>query len=135
MKIGDLSRETGTSVETIRYYERMNLLQTPPRSDANYRLYGAQHLERILFIRACRSLDISLDEIRTLLALRASPEAGCDGVNRLLDTHIQAVEARIRELHLLQQQLRDLRQSCQSVDSIRNCKILQALETPTPARN
>jgi Cd(II)/Pb(II)-responsive transcriptional regulator len=129
MKIGDLSRQTGTSVETIRYYERMRLLQAPPRSDANYRLYGAPHLERLLFIRACRSLDISLDEIGTLLELRASPEAGCDGVNRLLDTHIGAVEERIRELHLLQRQLRDLRQSCQSVDSIRNCKILQALET------
>jgi Cd(II)/Pb(II)-responsive transcriptional regulator len=129
MKIGDLSRQTGTSVETIRYYERMRLLQAPPRSDANYRLYGVPHLERLLFIRACRSLDISLDEIGTLLELRASPEAGCDGVNRLLDTHIGAVEERIRELHLLQRQLRDLRQSCQSVDSIRNCKILQALET------
>jgi Cd(II)/Pb(II)-responsive transcriptional regulator len=135
MKIGDLSRKTGISVETIRYYERMNLLQTPPRSDGNYRLYGTQHLERVLFIRACRSLDISLDEIRSLLELRASPEAGCDGVNRLLDTHIEAVEDRIRELHLLSRQLRDLRQSCQSVDSIRNCKILQALETPASARN
>src|SRR4051812_27358601 len=118
MKIGDLSRQTGTSVETIRYYERMRLLQAPPRSEANYRLYGTSHLERLLFIRACRSLDISLDEIATLLELRASPEAGCDGVNRLLDTHIGAVEERIRELHLLQRQLRDLRQSCQSVDSI-----------------
>jgi Cd(II)/Pb(II)-responsive transcriptional regulator len=129
MKIGELSRETGISVETIRYYERMNLLQAPPRSGANYRLYGARHLERLRFIRACRSLDISLDEIRTLLELRASPEAGCDGVNRLLDTHIDAVEERIRELHLLKRQLRDLRGVCQSVDSIRNCRILQSLES------
>jgi Cd(II)/Pb(II)-responsive transcriptional regulator len=128
MKIGELSRETGISVETIRYYERMNLLQAPPRSGANYRLYGARHLERVRFIRACRSLDISLDEIRTLLELRASPEAGCDGVNRLLDTHIDMLEERIQELHLLKQQLRDLRGACQSIDSIRNCRILQSLE-------
>lgn len=128
MKIGDLSRETGTSVETIRYYERMQLLQAPPRSGANYRVYGTPHLERLQFIRACRSLDISLDEIRQLLALRASPEAGCGGVNRLLDAHIEAVDGRLRELRLLQRQLRDLRQSCHSVDSIRNCKILHALE-------
>jgi Cd(II)/Pb(II)-responsive transcriptional regulator len=128
MRIGDLSRETGTPVETIRYYERMNLLQAPPRSDANYRVYGAPHLERLQFIRACRSLDISLDKIRSLLAWRANPEAGCDGVNRMLDTHIEAVEHRIRELHLLQRQLRDLRLSCHAVDSIKNCKILQALD-------
>ena len=128
MKIGELARETGISVETIRYYERMRLLQTPPRSGANYRLYGAPHLERLRFIRACRSLDISLEEIRTLLALRASPEAGCGGVNRLLDTHIDAVEDRIRELQRLKQELRELRGACRSVDSIKNCKILQSLE-------
>jgi len=128
MKIGDLSRQTGTSVETIRYYERMQLLQAPPRSGANYRVYGAPHLERLQFIRSCRSLDMSLDEIGTLLELRASPEAGCDGVNRLLDTHINAVEERMRELHQLQRQLRDLRQSCHAVDAIKHCKILRALE-------
>ncbi len=130
LKIGDLARETGVSVETIRYYERMHLLQAPPRSEANYRLYGAPHRERIVFIRACRSLDISLNEIRALLELRASPEAGCDGVNRLLDTHIQAVEQRIRELHMLSRQLRDLRGACSSVDAVRHCKIIKALEAP-----
>jgi Cd(II)/Pb(II)-responsive transcriptional regulator len=133
MKIGELSRETGISVETIRYYERMHLLQAPPRSGANYRLYGAAHLERLRFIRACRSLDISLDEIRTLLALRASPEAGCEGVNRLLDTHIDAVAQRIQELHLLKRQLGALRGTCQSVDSISNCRILHKLAERSPA--
>jgi DNA-binding transcriptional MerR regulator len=54
-------------------------------------VYGAPHLERLQFIRPCRSLDISLEEIRTLLQLRASPEAGCGGVDRLLDAHIEAV--------------------------------------------
>ena len=127
MKIGELARETGISVETIRYYERMRLLQTPPRSGANYRLYGAPHLERLRFISACRSLDISLEEIRTLLALRASPEARCGGVNRLLDTHIDAVEERLQELQLLKRQLDDLRAACLSVDSIVNCRILQRL--------
>ena len=67
MHIGELARRTGIQVETIRYYEREGLLPEPARSDGNYRVYGPGHLEQLQFIRHCRSLDMSLDEVRTLL--------------------------------------------------------------------
>lgn len=71
MKIGELAKATDTQVETIRYYEREELLPEPSRTDANYRIYGKPHVERLVFIRHCRSLDMTLDEIRKLLLIRS----------------------------------------------------------------
>lgn len=127
LKIGELARHTGTPVETIRYYEREGLLAAPARSDANYRLYGPEHLERLQFIRHCRSLDMTLEEIRKLLALRDAPAESCGAVNELLDRHIGHVAARIAELHALQEQLAALRGRCQSAQATRDCQILQGL--------
>ncbi len=73
MKIGELAKLTDCQVETIRYYEKENLLPEPARSEGNYRLYTQAHVERLTFIRNCRSLDMTLEEIRSLLSLRAYP--------------------------------------------------------------
>ena len=70
MKIGELAKLTDCQVETIRYYEREGLLPEPARSEGNYRLYTQAHVERLTFIRNCRSLDMTLEEIRSLLNLR-----------------------------------------------------------------
>ena len=85
MKIGELAKLTDTQVETVRYYEREGLLPAPARSDGNYRLYTQAHVERLSFIRNCRSLDMTLEEIRSLLSLRDSPQDQCESVNALID--------------------------------------------------
>lgn len=95
MKIGDLARVTFCSVETVRYYERAELLPAPARSSGNYRLYGSAHVERLRFIRHCRSLDMTHDEIRTLLAFRDAPDKECNEVNALLDEHIGHVPVEV----------------------------------------
>ena len=127
MRIGELARSTGTPVETIRYYERQGLLAEPARSEANYRQYGPAHLERLLFVRHCRGLDMSLDEIRVLLRLRDAPDADCGDVNALLDRHIGHVERRIEELRGLRRQLADLRARCASTTDTAHCGILSTL--------
>jgi Cd(II)/Pb(II)-responsive transcriptional regulator len=128
LKIGQLATHTGSKVETIRYYEQQRLLPQPARSDGNYRLYGAEHVKRLQFIRHCRSLDMTLDEIRTLLDFRDTPNANCAGVNTLLDKHIGHVADRIKNLKVLQTQLKQLRQQCDSVQSMMQCGILQELD-------
>lgn len=127
LKIGELSERTGCPVETIRYYERVGILAAPVRSEKNYRLYDATHVERLQFIRHCRSLDMTLDEIRTLLEFRDLPEENCTGVNTLLDKHIGHVADRIKELKALQAQLKQLRNRCLTAQSIQECGILQGL--------
>jgi Cd(II)/Pb(II)-responsive transcriptional regulator len=128
MKIGELARHAGTQVETIRYYEREGLLPETARTDGNYRIYGHSHAERLRFIRNCRGLDMTLDEIRLLLRFKDSPEENCGGVNDLLDEHIGHVASRIRELRQLERQLKGLRELCQEVSDAGHCGILNELK-------
>lgn len=127
MKIGDLAQATFCPVETVRYYEREGLLPAPARSSGNYRLYGAAHVERLRFIRHCRSLDMTHEGIRSLLAFRDAPEKQCDAVNALLDQHIGHVTQRIDELKLLARELKELRSECRAVRTARDCGIMRSL--------
>ncbi|WP_341521701.1 Cd(II)/Pb(II)-responsive transcriptional regulator [Pseudomonas sp. G.S.17] len=127
MKIGELAKLTDAQVETIRYYEREGLLPPPARSEGNYRLYTQAHVERLTFIRNCRGLDMTLEEIRSLLNLRDSPQDQCESVNALIDEHILHVNTRIASLQALQTQLLDLRERC-SEGAPDHCGILDRLE-------
>ncbi len=127
MKIGDLAKRVGCKVETVRYYESEGLLLEPRRSEGNYRLYGESHVERLMFIRNCRELDMTLGEIHVLLGFKDSGGADCGDVDALLDKHIDEVVERIASLQRLEVQLRVLRQSCGERRSVEECAILQLL--------
>jgi Cd(II)/Pb(II)-responsive transcriptional regulator len=131
MKIGELAKVTDTPVETIRYYEREQLLPVPARTEGNYRIYDDEHAQRLSFIRRCRSLDMTLDEIRSLLRFRDTPEDDCGQVNQLLDDHIGHVATRIAELKALEKQLKTLRQQCERPKAAEHCGILQKLAAAT----
>ncbi len=128
MKIGELAATAQTQVETIRYYEREGLLPQAPRSEGNYRIYGPDHVERLAFVRHCRSLDMTLEEIRVLLRFKDDPQAECGEVNALLDEHIGHVATRIRELRQLEKQLKGLREHCAGVQEAGSCGILNRLK-------
>ena len=139
MKIGELARATKTPVATIRYYEREGLLGRAPRSEGNYRIYAAPHAERLAFVRHCRSLDMTLDEIRLLLRLKDAPRDDCGEVDALLDEHIGHVATRIRELRQLEKQLKALREQCAGAQDAAHCGILNRLaqaatDTASPAK-
>ncbi len=127
MKIGELSAATGTPVESVRFYEREGLLPAPARTQGNYRDYAHAHVERLAFIRHCRTLDMTLDEIRVLLRFKDSPGDDCAEVNALLDQHIGHVAERVRELKALQRDLQALRRQCQTHQMAKDCGILSEL--------
>lgn len=127
MKIGELALAAQCSVETVRYYEKEGLLAEPARSSTNYRCYSEAHVERLRFIRNCRSLDMSHNEIRALFVLMEQPANDCGSVNQLLDKHIDHVNIRIAELVQLRLQLGQLRQLCQQEQGMDDCGILQGL--------
>ena len=127
MRIGELAKVAHCSVETIRYYEKEALLPKTARSEGNFRVYGTAHVERLRFIRNCRNLDMSHEEIHALLALTDKPQDGCGGINDVFDQHITHVDERIEELVQLKQQLTMLRQRCQTDQSQQDCGILQGL--------
>ena len=125
--IGVLAKRTSCQAETIRYYEREGLLPAPARSQGNYRQYDTTHVERLSFIRHCRSLDMTLDEIRALLDFRDAPTRDCAAVSVLLDEHVRHVANRIAELRRLQGQLRQLRGLCAQPGKAERCGILNAM--------
>lgn len=127
MKIGELSQATGAPVETIRYYERTGLLPAPARSEGNYRHYNESALARLSFIRRCRSLDMSLDEIRTLLALADANEGDCLAADAVIEKHLAHVKQRLCELRTLLEQLQALRAACAEPGSISSCGMLHQL--------
>ena len=99
----------------------------PQRTDGNYRLYTPRHVEQLRFIRFCRSLDMSLEEVRILIGARDAPAGSCRTVNTLLDEKMAEVDARVDELRQLQHQLRILRGLCPQPDEEKTCAILMEL--------
>lgn len=134
MKIGELALEAGCDVQTVRFYEREGLLPQAARTAGNYRIYGPLHKTRLAFIRHCRTLDMTLDEIRMLLRFKDAPHEGCGEVNALLDEHIGQVAQRIRGLKALERELKLLRSQCGQPQQAKDCGILGELSRGAKSR-
>jgi Cd(II)/Pb(II)-responsive transcriptional regulator len=128
MKIGELAAQAGCDVQTVRFYEREGLLAEPEREASGYRRYAQRHLQRLQFIRHCRSLDIPLPEIRELLAFAAAPDQSCHQVDVLLDGHMARVRQQLKALRALERQLIALRSRCDG-DPSHSCAILESFMT------
>ena len=126
------------TVVSVRYCEKAGLLPETARTAGNFQVYGPDHVERLRFIRNCRALDMSHDEIRTLLQLADQPGEDCGSINVLFDQHIAHVDERLRELAQLKLQLASLRERCQTKQAVDACGILQGLAAmptePKPER-
>ncbi|MBN9424754.1 MAG: Cd(II)/Pb(II)-responsive transcriptional regulator [Candidatus Accumulibacter sp. 66-26] len=127
MRIGELAKATGVDVETIRYYEKAQLLSPPSRTDNGYRAYTKSHLERLSFIRHCRALDIPLAEIQRLLSFLDNPQSDCGEINLLIDAQLGKVRARLASMRALELQLMALSQQCSAPHSAAECGILHDL--------
>jgi len=129
MKIGELAKSTGFSVQAIRYYEKEGLLSAPTRNEGNYRIYGQAGLEELTFIKHCRNLDIALSEIKLLMELRQLPDNQCIEINDLIDNQLSRIRCRISELKKLKHSLVSLRAKCGNPNTIKDCGILQNLQS------
>ncbi len=109
MKIGELAREAGTTVKTIRFYEDAGLLPAAPRTESGYRIYGTDDVDRLGFIRKAKRLSMSLEEIRGVLQLSDRDEPTCVHVRALLDEKIGRLEQAVRDLQELRVELTALR--------------------------
>lgn len=127
MKIGELARQAGVDVQTVRYYEKEGLVQPPRRTASGYREYGLEALERPNFIRHCRSLDMGLADIARLLALSRDKSVSCDEVNGLVHAHLERVRAKRAALESLEKQLASLDAQCASGHRVADCGILEEL--------
>ena len=124
-RIGQAAATTGVTPANIRFYEKQKLLSPQGRSENSYRLYSDGDLHQLRFIRACRALDMSLDEVRTLLGLDLNNKGDCSTARSALDAHLEHVRARLAELKALEEDLKALRSRCDGQDP--KCHIIEAL--------
>ena len=126
MQIGDLSRQAGVNIETIRYYERIGVLPKPARQANGRRTYSPADAERLGFIRHARDLGFDLPSVRALLALQEQPEASCEDASRIAKGQLEAVESRIARLLSLRDELARMVGEC-SRCQVSECRVIEAL--------
>ena len=125
--IGQLAQNTGTKAETIRYYEKIGLLEAPARSEGNYRKYGASDQGRLSFVRRARELGFSIDQIRELIAFAEHGEHECSSVDDVVRLHITDINKKIRDLQALQIELKRMIGNCPG-GRVSECRVLEALQ-------
>ncbi|MCB5225962.1 MerR family transcriptional regulator [Alishewanella sp. 16-MA] len=126
MKISELAEASQVPAKTIRYYESIGLLSTAVRQANGYRYYHSADIETLVFIRRCRELNISIDDIKQLVSVQRDPKASCATVDSIISEQLARVRQTQRELAKLEHTLEALVTSCRS-EQIQDCCILQSL--------
>lgn len=124
--IGQIARETGTKIATIRYYEQIGLLPEPARSAGNTRVYNTEHLARLAFVQHCRELGFSQQAIRELLGLSDRSDQSCEAVTEIARAHLDEVYRRISRLQALRSELERMISLCNG-GRVDQCRIIETL--------
>lgn len=126
LTIGNLATETGTKVQTIRYYEEMGLMKPPARTEGGHRIYSVEDRRRLSFVRHARELGFPLEAIRDLLGLTDNPDMSCEAVDRIAQKQLDEVELRLTKLTALRQELQRMIGECQH-DRVCDCRVIEVL--------
>lgn len=132
LTIGRLARLADVGIDTVRFYERRELLPRPARTAAGYRLYGGDSVDRIRFIRRAKTLGFSLDEIKTLLTLQDSGGKK-SSVRELTRQKLDEVDTRITDLKRIRDVLESLAKRCSGHGNVDGCPIIEALSSDESA--
>lgn len=131
MTIGELAKQTGVGIETIRFYERRGLLPCPARRNSGYRQFGPEAVARMQFIRRAQGVGFTLKEIETLLQLRDDPVSTKQDVRDQVQLKIEDIDNKLKELRRMRKDLQQLLANCRDEGTTADCSILNALhETP-----
>jgi MerR family transcriptional regulator, mercuric resistance operon regulatory protein len=128
--IGVLSRKTGCNIETIRYYEKAEILPHPARSDGGHRLYGTGHLKRLAFVMKARVLGFTLSEIKALLRLVDERDRPCAEVRDVAASHLRDVRTKLADLRAMEAVLNEMVISCDKEQST-DCPLIDRMFSET----
>ncbi|RDD60782.1 MerR family transcriptional regulator [Ferruginivarius sediminum] len=126
VSIGTLARQSGCKIETIRYYERIGLICSPPRTAGGHRVFATADRKRLTFIRRARALGFTLGGVKELLRLVDSGAYGCAEIHDLAAGHLKEVRGKIAELQRLEATLSDMTSHCERGERP-DCPIIDAL--------
>ncbi len=130
--IGDLAGQTGTKVETIRYYEKAGLMPPAARTAGNHRAYTQAHIDRLAFIRHSRELGFPLESVRALLTMSDDPNQSCAEVDAIARQHLASVRSRIARLQALEAELSRMVEEC-GCGRVADCRVIEVLADQTHA--
>jgi len=128
LRIGQVAKEANVNIQTIRYYERNNLIPAPPRTESGYRQYSQDHVARVKFIKRAQELGFSLKEIVELLSLKVESDTICSDMQKQAEAKIITIETKIQMLQRINQTLTDLVNSCRENKLTNECPILTVLD-------
>lgn len=128
LTIGGVAKEANVNVETIRYYERRRLLPQPLRTPAGYRIYSADAVRRLHFVKRAQELGFSLKEIKELLGLRVRPGSTSADIRKRADAKITDIDKKIRTLQAMKKSLMQITNACSGCGSVSDCPILDSLD-------
>ncbi len=123
--IGELSRQTGVKIPTIRYYEQIGLIDAPERTRGNQRRYSQEGFRRLSFIRHSRDLGFTLNDTRELLALSQHPEGECGDAHHIAARHLAGIRAKISKMKRLEKELKRI--SACKAGNLADCAVLETL--------
>ena len=127
---GAVANQAGVNIETLRYYERQGIVSKPPRTSSNYRVYPEETVRRVRFVKRAQELGFSLNEIKELLALRATRGAKCEDVRSQALHKIAEIEQKIQALQAMKNALDGLVKECGSTSApVSECPVLESLDT------
>ena len=126
--IGQLAKQAKCKVETVHYYEKSGIMPEPPRTEGGHRVYALTHVKRLNFIRRCRKLGFSIEQIKELLKLIDEPGHYCGEVKAMAMLQSRDIQQKIDDLQRLQVGLNEMVRHCKGADySIEDCPIIEAL--------
>ncbi len=128
LSIGELARRTGVHIETIRYFERVGLLDAPGRTQGGHRVYADRHVRALGFIKRARELGFTPDEVRAILNLGGPGKACCDEVRDIAVHHLAEVRRKIADLEKLERLLASTVDRC-SGGHVPECAVIDMLES------
>lgn len=127
VSIGELSRRTGVNIETIRYFEKVGLIEKPPRTEGGHRVYAEQHLRALSFIKRARELGFTPAEVRAILNLGGPGKACCDEVRDVAVHHLDQVRRKIADLARIERLLASTVETC-SGGHVPQCAVMDLIE-------
>ena len=128
LTVGNLAKQCGVNLETVRYYEGKGLLPKPHRTPSGYRIYNHDSVRRLRFIKHAQHLGFSIKEIKELLALKSDPRTTCANVRQKANDKISEIESKVNSLLAMKETLQRLTRTCAGSGPISECPILDSLD-------
>lgn len=126
--IGNLAREAGIPVSTLRYYERAGLMKPGGRTGSNYRLYGPEDLDRLRFIKASQAAGFTIADIKSLLSYRDGLSIPCRDVRLLIEQRLDHVRQKLAAMRHVERVLRSFAAECLEAERAEECQVIRRLE-------